>query len=286
LDTLKGPKAMDDELLAWAMKPEIRVGLVALRAVYDALEREHRANDDDSRRLAHEHALAAAAAFDVATGLVDFYRRRVLSTAAGQPAHRPLSTSTELKTIFRRGSKGSLGETEQRYAISRILLDTLGALLGGAPENREVTRLVLADMGYSLPGEGKLKDAPEGIRAVTLQQGVNPAGGPAAKLKLGLFNVLGYTLGAEGKRDSPPAEWGGAPPFIFVLSRKGVAPRSTWTKSRASWHTPGPTSRTRRRTAALRRSPACATTFRSAPSFATRGARVFPTGATGLSTRH
>jgi hypothetical protein len=62
-------------------------------------------------------------------------------------------------------------------------------------------------MGYSLPGEGELKDAPEGIRAVTLQQGVNPAGGPIAGLRLGLFNVLGYTLGAEGNRDSPPAEW-------------------------------------------------------------------------------
>jgi hypothetical protein len=137
MDAPKGGKAMDDELMAWAMRPETRPILAAAKAVRDALEHERGANDDDTRRLAHEHVLAAAAALDAATGLRDFSRRRVLSTAVGQPAHGSVSTSKGLEAIFRRSGKNSPRETEQRYAISRILLDRLGALLGGRPENRE-----------------------------------------------------------------------------------------------------------------------------------------------------
>jgi hypothetical protein len=138
-----------------------------------------------------------------------------VSTAAGQPAHRPPSTAKGLSAIFRRGGD----KTEQRYAVARVLFDRWGRNAG-----MEALRLVLADMGYGLPDENLPGDAPEGIRAPTLRKGVKPLDGPAAAIRLGLANAIGYTLGHEGKRDCPPAAWTSRTGLHLKVIAKGRGP--------------------------------------------------------------
>ncbi len=195
------PKAdAADDGLAWTRDPAYRATLDLLKASLDALERVRTANSDDARRLAHEETMANFAQLDAVTGRRSFEDQRVVSSAAGQPAHRPPSTSKGLDAIFRR--RGG-NPTERRYATARILFDRLRQEAGP-----EVLRLVLADMGYPLPEEpAPIERQPTGLRAATLRQGVKPLGGPVAAIKLGLVNVIGYTLGVEGQRDCAPRVW-------------------------------------------------------------------------------
>jgi hypothetical protein len=67
------------------------------------------------------------------------------------------------------------------------------------------TEKPLADMGYH--GPQAEADKASGIRAPTVRQGVNVNDGASAAGRLSLYNRLGYTLGAEGKRDCPPSVW-------------------------------------------------------------------------------
>jgi hypothetical protein len=186
-----------DEDIAWLRNPENRALVDLIRSIKAATLRARTANDDETRRLAHEDVLMLRAQFEKATGLRRFEDQRVVSTAAGQPAHRPPSTAKGLSAIFRRGGD----KTEQRYSVARVLFDRWGRNAG-----MEALRLVLADMGYGLPDENLPGDAPEGIRAPTLRKGVKPLDGPAAAIRLGLANAIGYTLGHEGKRDCPPPD--------------------------------------------------------------------------------
>ena len=62
----------------------------------DATLRARTANVDETRRLAHEDVLLLRAQFEKATGLRRFEDQRIVSTAAGQPAHRPPSTAKGL----------------------------------------------------------------------------------------------------------------------------------------------------------------------------------------------
>jgi hypothetical protein len=173
----------------------------ALGALLDALEKDREANSDDARKRAHEQALASRAALEAATGVLGWRRRRIVSTAAGLPAHRHVATAKGIEAIFTR--RGHI--TEQRFAAGRILIDEVGALLGGRPENLEAATLILAEMGYHSP-QGELgKDS--GIRGATIRQGVNPDDGPSAMARLSLYTALGYTLGAEGKRACSPSAW-------------------------------------------------------------------------------
>lgn len=208
------PDAEDDDL-AWTRDPAYRTALDALKASLDALERIRTANSDEGKRLAHEDALARHAQLDEATGRRSFEDRRVMSSAAGQPAHRPLSTSKGLDAIFRRRGENP---TEQRYAIARILFDRRPGWTAG-PES---LRLVLADMGYSLPEEpAPIERQPVGVRAMTPKQGVNPLGGPAAAIRFGFVNAIGYTLGHEGKRDCAPRDWTGRAILHLRVITKG-----------------------------------------------------------------
>jgi hypothetical protein len=203
---------MDD---AWIKRPEHRAFIAAIKGLREALERERTANSDEARRFAHEEVLMWEARLEAATGFQQFETRRIVSTAAGQPAHRPPVTAKGIDAIFRRG--GNL--TEQRYAVTRLLVDRLGRTVG-----LEAARLILADMGYRLPAEDLLSDPPEGIRAPTPRQGVNPLGGAKATMRLGLMNALGYTLGREGKRDCPRAAWSGRAILHLRVATKGRGP--------------------------------------------------------------
>jgi hypothetical protein len=175
-----------------------------LDRLIDAAERELRANDDDARKRDHKEILDLRSALEAVNGTLDLRRRRILSTVAGLPPHRPVATAKGIDSIFRRGDKPK-HITEQRYAATRILEDELDVLLGGGPENLEAATLILAQMGYHGP-KGKLgKDS--GIRAPTVRQGVNSNDGASATGRLSLYTALGYTLGAEGKRDCHPSEW-------------------------------------------------------------------------------
>ena len=167
----------------------------------DALERERGANDDDTCKDAHDQALAAKADLELAIGVRALRRQRIVSTAAGLPPHRRVVTHKGVESIFRRGGRA----TEQQFAMWRMLMDELGGILGGGPENLEAATLALTEMGYHGPQANQGKDS--GIRAATLRQGVNPNAGPSAAGRLSLYNALGYTLGAEGKRDCHPSEW-------------------------------------------------------------------------------
>jgi hypothetical protein len=175
-----------------------------LDRLIDAAERELGANDDDARKCDHKEILALRSALEAANGTLGLRRRRILSTVAGLPPHRPVATAKGIDWIFRRSDKPK-HSTEQRYAIFRILQDELDALLGGGPENRESATLILADMGYH--GPQPKSDKASGIRAPTVRQGVNVNDGASAAGRLSLYNALGYTLGAEGKRDCPPSVW-------------------------------------------------------------------------------
>jgi hypothetical protein len=172
----------------------------ALGALLEALEKARDANDDDARKDAHEQALKARADLEAATGVRDLRRQRIVSTVAGLPPHRIAATAKGVDAIF-----NGRRDSEHRSAYNRILMDELGALLGGRPENLEAATLILAQMGYHGP-KGKLgKDS--GIRAPTVRQGVNSNDGASATGRLSLYTALGYTLGAEGKRDCHPSEW-------------------------------------------------------------------------------
>jgi hypothetical protein len=173
----------------------------ALGALLEALERNRGANNDDDRKDAHKQALAASADHDAATGLRDLRRQRVVSTAAGQAPHKLVVTAKGIDAIFRRGGS----PTEQRFAAARILLDTSGTTLGGRPENLEALRLILAELGYRVPEKKPGKAS--GIRAPTTRQGVNATDGGSEVGRWSIYTALGYTLGAEGKRDCHPSVW-------------------------------------------------------------------------------
>jgi hypothetical protein len=161
-------------------------------------------NSNDARKQDHEAILALRALLEAANGVLDIRKRRIVSTAAGQPPHRLVATAKGIDAIFRRSEKpGRIGE--QRYAISRILLDELGALLGGRPENLETATLILADMGYR--GPMPKQENPQGTRVPTVRQGVNADDGPSAAGRLSLYEALGYTLGAEAKQNCAPSVW-------------------------------------------------------------------------------
>ena len=165
--------------------------------------------------MLHDEVLTREAQLEAATGFQQFETRRIVSTAAGQPAHRPPATGKGVEAIFRRNGN----PTEQRYAVTRVLFDRLGRKVGP-----EAMRLILADMGYRLPAEDLPGDAPAGIRAPTLRKGVNPLDGPPAMVRLGLMNVLGYTLGREGKRNCPPADWTSRASLHLRVVMKGRGP--------------------------------------------------------------
>jgi hypothetical protein len=173
----------------------------ALGALLEALEKARDANSDDAQEDAHKQALAARADLEAAIGVRGWRRQRIVSTAAGQPAHRPVTTAKGIESIFRRGRR----DTEQRFAMGRILMDELGCILGGRPENLEAATLILAEKGYHGPQAKPGKDS--GIRAPTIRQGVNPDDGASEAGRWSFYTALGYTLGAEGKRDCHPSEW-------------------------------------------------------------------------------
>jgi hypothetical protein len=173
----------------------------ALGALLEALERAGEANSDDAREDAHKQTMAARADLEAAIGVRGWRRQRIVSTAAGQPAHRPVATAKGVESIFRRGGR----DTEQRFAMSRILMDELGGILGGRPENLEAATLILAEKGYYGPQAKPGKDS--GLRAPAIRQGVNPHAGASETGRWGFYTALGYTLGAEGKRDCRPSEW-------------------------------------------------------------------------------
>jgi hypothetical protein len=175
-----------------------------LEALMDVNEQELATNSDETRKHNHEEALTLRYALEAANGTRDRRRRRILSTAAGLPPHRPVATTKDIDSIFKRSEKPA-HVTGQRYSIARILLDELGVLLGGGPEDHEAATLILADMGYH--GPQAKQDKATGIRVPTVRQGVNAADGASAAGRLSLYTVLGYTLGAEGKRDCPPSAW-------------------------------------------------------------------------------
>ena len=108
------------------------------------------ANDDDASKRAHDQALAARADMEAASGIRDLRRRRIVSFVAGLPAHRPVATNKGVKSIFRLSKKPSR-ITEQRSGIARILMDELGTILGGRPENLETATLLMAELGYHGP---------------------------------------------------------------------------------------------------------------------------------------
>ena len=172
----------------------------ALGALLEALETVQGANDDDALKDAHDQALAARADLEFAIGVRAWRRQRIVSTVAGQPAHRSVATAKDVDAIFR-GKRDS----EHRYAYSRILQDEIGGLLGGKPEDLESATLILAEMGYHGPKANLGKDS--AIRGPTLRQGRNPDAWPSALGRLSLYSALGYTLGAEGKRNCHPSEW-------------------------------------------------------------------------------
>jgi hypothetical protein len=175
-----------------------------LNRLMDAVEREQSANSDDARKQNHEEVLAQRVLLEDANGVLDLRKRRIVSTVAGQPPHRPAATTKSIDSIFRRSDKPHR-VTEQRYGISRILLDELGALLGGRPENLETATLLLADMGYR--GPQPQQENASGVTMPTVRQGVSIEGAPSASARLSLYNALGYTLGAEGICDCPPSVW-------------------------------------------------------------------------------
>ena len=177
------------------------VAAEALGALLEALEIMREANDDDALKRAHDQALAARADLEFAIGVRAWRRQRIVSTAAGLPAHRPVATAKGIESIFRRGGRA----TEQRFAIWRMLMDELGGILGGRPENLEAATLALAEMGYHGPQAKPGKDS--GIRAPTIRQGVNSNDGASALGRLSFYSALGYTLGAEGKRNCHPSDW-------------------------------------------------------------------------------
>jgi hypothetical protein len=191
----------------------------------DLNDQELGINTDDARKHNHEEAAAVRTAMEEANGTLPRDRRRIVSTAAGQPAHRP-ATAKLLDAIFGSG-KNPNRKTEQRYAVARILLDRLPPLLG-RPESREAARLILADMGYSVPSTAG-DEQPMGIRRPTRRQGVIIEGGAAAAGRMSLYNALGYTLGAEGKRDCSPAVWRQR---AALHLRSKVQPRRPGPKSR------------------------------------------------------
>jgi hypothetical protein len=169
------------------------------RALIDLNRRIAGINDEDALRDAHAEGFVLEAALGEVTGVLPRRRQRIVATAANLPAYHHPATTKGVDAIFRKG--GHAGE--QRYAVARILLDNLGVLLGGKLEHREAARLLLAALGYVVPGDDKAT----GIRQATVRERVNPAGGLPATLRLSLYNALGYSLGAEGRRDCPPSAW-------------------------------------------------------------------------------
>ena len=174
----------------------------ALGALLEALEKAREANSDDAREDAHKQALAARVDLEAAIGVRAWRRQRIVSTAAGLPAHRPVATAKGVESIFRRGGRDYRTAIRHMPAFSWT---NSAALLGGRPENLEAATLILAEMGYHGPQAKPGKDS--GIRAPTIRQGVNPDDGASEAGRWSFYTALGYTLGAEGKRDCRPSEW-------------------------------------------------------------------------------
>jgi hypothetical protein len=176
----------------------------ALGALLEGLEYERQANGDEDRERAHNQILASRADMEAAIGVRRVRRQRIVSTAAGEAPYRPVATAKDIDSIFTLSKKPS-HVTAQRYGAFRILQDELGALRGGGPDDLESATLLLADMGYDGP-QAKL-DKASGIRARSVRQGVKSGGGPSAVGRWSLYVALGYTLGAEGRRDRDPSVW-------------------------------------------------------------------------------
>ncbi len=147
----------------------------ALGALLEALEIVREANSDDACKDAHDQALAARADLELAIGVRAWRRQRIVSSAAGQPAHRTVATAKGVDSIFRRGGRDYRAAIRHTPAFSWM---KSGPLLGGRPENLEAATLILAEMGYHGPQAKPDKDS--GIRAPTVRQGRNPDGGPSA----------------------------------------------------------------------------------------------------------
>ena len=227
----------------------------ALGALLEALEKAREANDDDACKDAHEQALAARADLEFAIGVRAWRRQRIVSTAAGLPPHRRAATAKGIESIFRRGGR----DTEQRFAISRILMDELGGILGGRPENLEAATLFLAEKGYHGPQANPGKDSASGrqpyAKARTPMTGL-PKRGAGASIPRSVTRSA-----RKGSATAIPPIGNGAPCCISGssaqgsgqgLSRRSSRPsRLAWWRLSASWPLHGPTLRTSRKTVIL-----------------------------------
>ena len=107
---------------------------------------------------------------------------------------------------------------------------------------------------------------------------MNPLDGPPAMVRLGLMNVLGYTLGREGKRNCPPADWTSRASLHLRVVMKGRGPAVSLDEVARVVGEAWATSRMRRSIVTPTPSPTCAAISPSALPSAAGGGGATPTG--------